>query len=189
MLYFKAAASFLAQSALSTPLQQPTLALPPSNLKDPSQLAPGSKLKLIALGLGHQNYTCRRNPSGALTADPIGATATLFDVTAALAANPSLVSTITGAVLENCTACPRCPPLFPHVLSAHLPRQSELTGPAPNPPRQKQPSGPRDLALPAPTVPAGVAYKPAGALRSALPPAFDLTPAGLPPVSVAPAGG
>jgi hypothetical protein len=75
--------------------QVQTLAMPSSALPSPDSISPAVQLKQIALGLGHQNYTC--DSSGTATA--VGATAALFDAKAVLTKYPYLAPYLPGTVL------------------------------------------------------------------------------------------
>jgi hypothetical protein len=70
------------------PVRQP-LTLPSSALPAPT----GLTLLHVALGVGHQNYTCSA-PTSATAPTSVGATATLFNVLPLLSGLPSLVTYI-----------------------------------------------------------------------------------------------
>jgi len=76
----------------STPLTQPLNGLPA-----PSTLSSPVTLKYIALGLGHQNYSCA-SPSASPVS--VGATAALFDIKNYLTFLPPLVPTLPGLLLS-----------------------------------------------------------------------------------------
>jgi hypothetical protein len=79
----------------SSPPAQPLNGLPA-----PSTLTPAATLKYIALGLGHQNYSCA-SPSAAPLA--LGATAALFDIKTYVSLLPALVPTLPGLQLALST--------------------------------------------------------------------------------------
>jgi Protein of unknown function (DUF3455) len=70
----------------SRPLSIPLNGLPPPGTNS------SSILRYIALGVGHQNYTCGTDPSAAPTS--IGATAKLFDIKELLTWHPFLTCTV-----------------------------------------------------------------------------------------------
>jgi hypothetical protein len=82
-------------AAPATKRQSSSPALPSSSLPAPNTLSPPVTLKQIALGLGHQNYTC----DGSGTATAVGATAALFDAKPIISRFPFLGTYLPTTIL------------------------------------------------------------------------------------------
>jgi hypothetical protein len=78
-------------------MKRAPLAFPLNGLQDPATLSPSSHLKVVTLGIGHQNYSCASPDQAPVS---IGATATLFDVQSFLQANGALIPWLPGMALS-----------------------------------------------------------------------------------------